>query len=44
MMAAVGGRERTKTEFANLFRESGFALEETAPTDSAFTIVVGRPI
>lgn len=44
MMAAVGGRERTKSDFESLFRETGFALEEVAPTASIFTIVVGRPV
>jgi len=44
MMAVVGGRERTKADFARLFRESGFELEETVPTASTFTIIIGRPI
>jgi hypothetical protein len=44
MMAALGGRERTKADFECLFRESGFELDEIVPTSSTFTITVGRPI
>lgn len=43
MMAALGGRERTKAEFEYLFRESGFELEEIVPAASTFSIIVGRP-
>lgn len=43
MMAALGGRERTKAEFEGLFRESGFELEEIVPAASTFSIIVGRP-
>ncbi len=44
MMAAVGGRERTKSDFEKLFHESGFELVEIVPTGSMFSIVVGRPV
>jgi O-methyltransferase domain len=44
MMAALGGRERTKADFERLFRESGFELEEILPTASPFTITVDRPV
>jgi hypothetical protein len=43
MMTGVGGRERTRSEFASLFREAGFELEDTVPTASHYTIVIGRP-
>jgi hypothetical protein len=43
MMAAVGGRERTREDFEKLFRQSGFELNEIVPTASTFTIIVGRP-
>jgi hypothetical protein len=43
MMAALGGRERTKAEFERLFEESGFELDEIVATSSTFTITVGRP-
>lgn len=43
MMASVGGRERTGTDFEKLFSEAGFVLEEIVPTASMFSIVVARP-
>ena len=43
MMTCVSGRERTKSDFETLFKESGFVLEEIVPTASTFSIVVGRP-
>ena len=43
MMSSVGGRERTRSDFAKLFRAAGFELVEVVPTASHFTIVIGRP-
>ncbi len=43
MMASAGGRERTRGDFEKLFSEAGFVLEEIVPTESMFSIVVGRP-
>jgi hypothetical protein len=43
MMTAVGGRERTRSEFATLFQKAGFELEDTIPTASDYNIVIGRP-
>jgi hypothetical protein len=43
MMTAAGGRERTRSEFAAVFRNAGFELEDTVPTASQYTIVTGRP-
>jgi hypothetical protein len=42
MMTAVGGKERTRKDFEKLFSEAGFVLEEIVPTESMFSIVVGR--
>ena len=44
MMNSVSGKERTKSEFAELFRSTGFELEKTIPTGSMFTLIVGRPV
>lgn len=43
MMAAVGGRERTRSDFKQLFHHSGFELEDIVATTSTFTIIIGRP-
>ena len=43
MMASVCGRERTRGDFEKLFNEAGFVLEEIVPTESMFSIVIGRP-
>jgi len=42
-MTGVGGRERTRSEFATLLRRAGFELEDTVPTASQYTIVIGLP-
>jgi hypothetical protein len=34
MMAAVGGRERTRADFEKLFRQSGFELDDIVATAS----------
>ena len=44
MMTGVSGKERTRSDFAELFRSTGFELEEIVPTQSAFSIVVARPV
>ena len=44
MMTGVSGKERTKSEFAELFRSTGFELEEIVSTGSMFSLVVGRPV
>jgi len=43
MMTGVGGRERTRDQFAMLFNHAGFVLEEIVSTASMFSIVVARP-
>lgn len=44
MMQSVGGRERTRDEFAKIFSAAGFELEDVVPTASHFTIVIGQPV
>jgi hypothetical protein len=41
MFVVTGGRERTRTEFATLFREAGLKLERVVPTDCPLSIVEG---
>jgi len=38
MMVMTGGRERTQREFETIFAPAGFALQESVPTQSAFTL------
>jgi hypothetical protein len=40
-MLIIGGRERTKTEFAALFGEAGFKLKRVVPTKCPLSIVEG---
>jgi len=41
MLLVTGGRERTATEFAELYRRAGFRLTRVLPTGSAFRLVEG---
>ena len=41
MFLVTGGRERTATEFAALYRRTGFRLKRVLPTASAFRLVEG---
>ena len=43
-MMAWGGQERTEREYRELFEQAGFRLSQLVPTDSAFTVIEGRPI
>ena len=43
MMTGVSGRERTRGDFQTLFSDAGFVFEDVVPTESMFSIVVGRP-
>jgi hypothetical protein len=43
MMVLVGGRERTKTQFAALLARGGFALECVTPTRSSLSVIEARP-
>jgi hypothetical protein len=44
MHVVLGGKERTRVEFAQLLAEAGFALERVVETTTTNQIVVGRPI
>jgi hypothetical protein len=43
MLSLTGGRERTATEFATLFRRAGFDLQRVTPTNGGMTLVEARP-
>ena len=44
MMAFVGGKERTRSEFQRLLHSAGFALERIVPTKSPLCLLEARPI
>lgn len=41
MMVMTGGRERTETEYRELFRKAGFELTRVIPTESMVSVVEG---
>jgi hypothetical protein len=43
MLVMVGGKERTSSEYADLFEESGFTLTRTIATASPLTILEATP-
>lgn len=43
MLVMHNGRERTRSEYANLFEQAGFDLEEVVPTASPHSIIIGSP-
>jgi SAM-dependent methyltransferase len=43
MLVLAGGRERTETEFRDLFAEAGFNLARTIPTELPITVLEGIP-
>jgi hypothetical protein len=43
MLVMVGGRERTATEYGELYAKAGFELEQIIPTLSPLSIIIGRP-
>lgn len=43
MMVMLGGRERTRDEFAALLAGAGFALQRSLPATAAVEILVARP-
>jgi len=43
MLVMHRGRERTATEYAELYAQSGFELERNVPTASPISLIVGRP-
>jgi len=44
MMAFVGGKERTRSEFQRLLHSAGFALERIIPTKSPLCLLEARPM
>jgi hypothetical protein len=44
MMAFVGGKERTRSEFQQLLHTAGFALERIIPTGSPLCLLEARPL
>ena len=44
MLVGVGGRERTRDEFARLFAEGGFELVSTTPSAIGLSVFEGRPV
>src|SRR5262249_16897134 len=44
MMVQYGALERTRQEFDDLLKRSGFEMTEVVPTRSPMSIVVGRPV
>ena len=42
MMAMVGGKERTQSEWVALLREGGFEVAAFRPTRSPLTLIVAR--
>jgi O-methyltransferase domain len=43
MLTALGGQERTETEYALLLDEAGFHLSRVVPTTSSMSIIEGSP-
>jgi hypothetical protein len=44
MLVGVGGRERTRDEFARLFADGGFAAVSTTPSAIGLSVFEGRPV
>jgi len=42
MLVNAGGRERTASEFRNLYDQAGFELEHIIPTPSPLRIIIGK--
>jgi hypothetical protein len=43
MLVGPGGQERTREEFAALFRAGGFRLADTVSTTAPVTVIIGEP-
>jgi hypothetical protein len=39
----TGGRQRSETEFRELYASAGFALTKTIPTAAGFAVIEGEP-
>lgn len=44
MLVSVGGRERTRADYAELFAKAGFELTRVVPTATPLAIVEGKPV
>jgi hypothetical protein len=44
MLVVTGGRERTASEFRELFDRTGFRLTRVVPTASPFSLIEGEPV
>ncbi|MGH8932739.1 MAG: hypothetical protein ACRDZO_19490 [Egibacteraceae bacterium] len=44
MLVVAGGRERTASEYRELFRAAGFELTRVIPTRSPLTLIEGKPV
>ncbi len=44
MLVTVGGKERTRAEYANLFARTGFRLERVIDTVTPLSIIEARPV
>lgn len=44
MLVMTGGRERSQAEFSTMFSETGFSLEQSIASRSAYTLMIAAPI
>ena len=44
MMVIPGGRERTETEYREMYAKAGFRLERVVPTPTEVSVIEGRPV
>jgi hypothetical protein len=44
LMILMGGKERTKAEYAQLLGQAGFRLERVVPTGAPVSIIEARPL
>jgi O-methyltransferase domain len=44
MLVAVGGKERTRAEWANLLGRAGFRLKRVVPTATPVSIIEAVPV
>jgi O-methyltransferase domain/Dimerisation domain len=43
MLVVTGGRERTASEYKDLYAKSGFDLERIVPTSAGSSLIIGQP-
>jgi hypothetical protein len=44
MLVLPGGRERTETEYADMYAKAGFRMERIVPTPTEVSVIEGRPV